>query len=138
MRVNRSLVIPDDELEFKFTTSSGPGGQHANKAATRAEVSWNVAGSAVLGPRQRARLQNVLSGRIDSSGTLKVASERYRSQMRNRQDALERLARLVAQALKPRKARVPTAPTKASKERRLQGKRRRSEIKAARRKPGLD
>jgi ribosome-associated protein len=135
IRINRSLVIPPDELRFTFATSGGPGGQHANKTATRAELSWNVEGSRALGPRQRERILSRLGNRIDSSGNLRIVSDRYRSQMRNRQDATERFTRLLAGALRIPRSRVATAPTKASKERRLQAKRKRSETKRARRGP---
>jgi len=133
VRVNRRLVIPSNELEERFSTSSGPGGQHANKASTRAELVWNVATSSVLGPRQRARIQTRLAGRLDSNGVLRVASEKHRSQLRNREEARKRLVELVDNALKVERARVKTKPTKAGKERRLQQKRRRSEIKRTRR-----
>lgn len=133
IRVNRSLVIPPDELRFNFATSGGPGGQHANKTATRAELVWNIDNSRALGPRQRDRLRTRLANRIDSVGNLRVVSDRYRSQMRNRQDVTERLARLVATALRTPKSRVASAPTRASKERRLRAKKHRSEIKRNRR-----
>ncbi|HVM34635.1 MAG TPA: alternative ribosome rescue aminoacyl-tRNA hydrolase ArfB [Actinomycetota bacterium] len=133
VRVNRSLTIPDDEVTLTFVPSGGPGGQHANKAATRAELTWNVRTSRVLGPQQRARLANQLAGRLDSTGTLRLTSDRYRSQLRNRIDAEERLARLVADALRPKKQRIGTKPTRASTERRLEQKRRRSATKKARR-----
>ncbi|MEA2446772.1 MAG: ribosome-associated protein [Actinomycetota bacterium] len=133
IRVNRSLVIPPDELRFNFVTSGGPGGQHANKTATRAELNWNVEQSRALGPRQRERIRTRLANRIDSSGNLRIVSDRYRSQMRNRQDVTERLTRLVAGALRTPRSRVATAPTKSSKEKRLRTKRHRSEIKRNRR-----
>jgi len=133
VRVNRSLTIPDDELTLTFVPSGGPGGQHANKSATRAELTWNVNTSRVLGPQQRARLANRLANRFDSTGTLRLTSDRYRSQLRNRFDAEERLARLVADALRPEKPRIGTKPTRASTERRLEQKRRRSATKRARR-----
>jgi ribosome-associated protein len=133
VRINRSLVIPDDEIEMRFSTSGGPGGQHANKAATRVELAWNVTASRALGPRQRARIEDRLRTRIDSSGTLRLTSNKYRSQWRNREDVVARLADLVAGALRPEKPRVGTKPTRASKERRLQDKRRRSVIKRERR-----
>ncbi|MGH2729253.1 MAG: alternative ribosome rescue aminoacyl-tRNA hydrolase ArfB [Actinomycetota bacterium] len=132
VRVNRSLVIPEDEIEMRFSTSGGPGGQHANKAATRVELTWNVAASRALGPRQRARIEDRLRTRIDSSGALRLTSNKYRSQWRNREDVLERLGDLVADALRPVKKRVGTKPTQASKERRLLDKRRRSAIKRGR------
>jgi ribosome-associated protein len=137
VRVNRSLAIPGDEIELRFTTSSGPGGQHANKAATRVELAWNVAASQALGPRQRERIRDRLRTRIDSSGTLRLGSEKHRSQWRNREDVVQRLAGLVAEALRPEKKRIATGPTAASQERRLKEKRRRSEVKRLR-KPSDD
>ena len=138
LRVSRSLTIPADELELTFTTSGGPGGQHANRSSTRVIIGWNVNASRAVGERQRKRLQTQLRRRIDNSGTLRVASDRYRSQLRNREDAMTRLATLIADALRPTKSRVATAPTKASKERRLQQKKRRSQVKRARRLPDDD
>lgn len=133
IKINRSLTIPGAELELRFSPSGGPGGQHANKAATRAELTWNVQGSQVLGPRQRQRLQAVLRHRLDSSGNLRLTSDRNRSQMQNRNDAIQRFATLVRDALKPPKARVETKPSRASKEKRLDQKKKRSETKQNRR-----
>jgi ribosome-associated protein len=133
IRVSRSLVIPDDELEITFSASGGPGGQHANKAATRVELVWNVERSRVLGPRQRQRILRKLATRLDRAGSLRVQSDRRRSQLRNREDAEDRLADLVAGALRPTKRRIPTAPSAAAKEARLSEKKRRSQKKAGRR-----
>lgn len=133
VRITRGLAIPEDELELRFSTSGGPGGQHANKASTRAELAWNVATSRALGPRQRARIFEALKNRIDSAGVLRLSSDRYRSQLRNREDVTARLIELLAAALKPRRRRIATAPTIASREKRLRAKRRRAEIKKTRR-----
>jgi ribosome-associated protein len=133
IRVNRSLTIPGGEIRMTFSTSSGPGGQHANRSATRADLTWNIAASQAVGPRQRERIRSHLGRRIDASGNLRISSDRFRSQTRNREDVLDRLARIVAEALKPRRARVATAPSAAARERRLQDKRRRSQIKQFRR-----
>jgi ribosome-associated protein len=132
VRVNKNVTIPGDEIRFKYTASSGPGGQNVNKVATRVGLSWNVAESSALGPRQRARILERLRSRIDRSGTLRLSSDRYRSQLRNRVDVVERLVALVADALKPVKRRVPTAPSAAARERRLRDKKRRSETKRRR------
>jgi ribosome-associated protein len=134
LHVNRNLDIPADEIELKFTPSGGPGGQHANKASTRVEVSWNVATSNALGPRQRQRIKEKLRHRIDNNGVLRVASDTQRSQLRNREDALARMSHLIADALKPTRKRIPTGPSKGAKERRLSAKRRRSEVKKQRQK----
>lgn len=135
VRVSRHLVIPEAEIDMTFSPSSGPGGQHANKASTRAGLAWNVAKSSVLSDRQRRRLRRNLSTRIDSAGVLRLSGDRHRSQYRNREEVEARLRRLVAKALEPPKNRVATRPTRASKQRRLQQKRRRSETKRLRRAP---
>ncbi|HJR45579.1 MAG TPA: alternative ribosome rescue aminoacyl-tRNA hydrolase ArfB [Actinomycetota bacterium] len=132
IRINRSLTIPEHEIEYGFSPSGGPGGQHANKASTRVELVWDIGASAALGPRQRQRLLGALRHRIDSSGRLRMTSDRHRSQLQNRKDVSERFAALVAEALVPPKARVGTKPTRASTERRLRQKKRRGEIKRKR------
>ena len=135
LRVNRNLVIPPDEISLRFSPSGGPGGQHANRSSTRVDLSWNVDESRVLGPRQRARIKGHLRNRLDGSGTLRLSSDKHRSQTRNREEVLARLARLLSEALQPRRTRVATTPSRAAKERRLQSKRRRSETKKLRRAP---
>jgi ribosome-associated protein len=137
VRVGRALTIPSSELEFNFTPSGGPGGQHANRSSTRVELVWNVDDSRVLTPAQRDRIRQALRTRIDSSGNLRLISDAQRSQTRNREDVVGRLARLIGEALKPRRPRVATRATKASKERRLQDKKRRGQVKRLRR-PDLD
>lgn len=138
VRVNRSVLIPEDEIRLEFTTSGGPGGQHANKASTRAVLIWNVETSRALGPRQRARVKGKLRHRIDTSGNLRLSSDAHRSQLRNREAVRERLGTLVEAALRPEKKRIGTAPTRSSKENRLKSKKLRSEVKRARRAPGAD
>jgi ribosome-associated protein len=130
--VTRGLVIPADELEWRFTTSGGPGGQHANKASTRAEVSFDVAGSRALGPRQRARLLERLGP------TVRVAAGDERSQMRNRELALERLRVRLADGLRVEPPRVATRPSAGARARRLTDKRRQSARKRDRARPTDD
>jgi ribosome-associated protein len=120
LRVNRGLSIPLDELVWRFTTSGGPGGQHANKTSTRAEVRFDVESSPSLGPRQRARLLERLGP------TVRVSAGEERSQSRNREVALRRLATRLAEGLHTERPRVPTKPTRGSKIRRLEDKRRQS------------
>ncbi|MDQ4095440.1 MAG: aminoacyl-tRNA hydrolase [Actinomycetota bacterium] len=132
VRVDRHLTIPRDEIKLTFSTSGGPGGQHANKVATRVDLTWNIDSSRVLGPRQRQRLRAKLRNRIDSAGNLRLSSDAERSQMRNREAVLRRLETTVKQALKTDRRRVATKPTKASQERRLEAKKRRSNIKKMR------
>jgi ribosome-associated protein len=129
LRVSRTCEIPLDELEWRFSGSGGPGGQHANTANTRVELRFDVASSPSLGPRQRARLLE----RVGPTVRVVVADER--SQLRNRQVALERLAAKLAAGLKVERARVPTKPSRAVREARLQDKRRRSETKRGRVRP---
>ena len=126
LRVTRNCHIPLEELEWRFSGSGGPGGQHANTANTRAEVRFDVAGSPSLGPRQRARLLERLGPEV------RVVASDERSQLRNRELALERLRARLAEALRVETPRRPTKPTKASRERRLDDKRRRSETKRRR------
>ena len=126
LRVTRSLSIPLSELEWKFTGSGGPGGQHANTSNTRVEVRFDVARSPSLSPRQRARL-------LERAGpVVRVVASDERSQGRNRQLALERLAARLAGALHVGRQRRPTRPTAGSRERRLSSKRRRSDVKQLR------
>jgi ribosome-associated protein len=129
LRVSRTCVIPLDELEWRFTGSGGPGGQHANTANTRVEVRFDVEGSPSLGPRQRARLRERLGAVVRAT-----ASER-RSQLQNRELALERLRSRLAAALKVERPRVATRPSRASVESRLDQKRRRGQRKRDRRRP---
>jgi ribosome-associated protein len=135
LRINRNLAIPPDEIVLRFSPSGGPGGQHANRSSTRVDLSWNVDASKVLGPRQRARIKGHLRNRVDRSGTLRLSSDKHRSQTRNREEVLSRLTRLVSEALQPRRSRIATTPSQAAKERRLQSKRRRSDTKKLRRTP---
>jgi ribosome-associated protein len=131
VRVTSSLRIPVSELQFRFTASGGPGGQNANKVATRVELRFDVARSPSLGPHQRSRLLETLGPEV------RVVADDERSQLRNRQLATERFRERVATALRVEKSRRPTRPTKGAKERRLADKRRLSERKRARR-PDLD
>lgn len=129
LRVLPSLAIPLAEISWRATTPGGPGGQHANRTASRVEVRFDVTRSSALGPRQRARL-------LERLGPVVAASAGdERSQARNRELALERLARRLAEALRAPRPRRPTAPTAASRERRLEDKRRRAETKQRRRPP---
>lgn len=132
LRVNRHLAIPLEELEWRFGTSGGPGGQHANRAATRAEVRFDVTRSASLGPRQRQRLLDRLGPVVRAS----AADER--SQSRNRELALRRLADKLAGALRIERPRVATKPTAGAERRRVAQKRRRAEVKRLRRRPPDD
>lgn len=127
--VSRTCRIPLDELEWRFSASGGPGGQHANTANTRAEVRFDVAGSPSLGPRQRSRLLERLGP------VVRVVASDERSQARNRDLALERLAARLAGALRVQTPRRPTRPRPSAALDRLADKRRRAETKRLRARP---
>jgi ribosome-associated protein len=129
------LVVPDGELVERFSRSSGPGGQSVNTTDSRVELRWDLLASAVLSDEQRDRLQERLPGRI-VDGVLTVVASEHRSQLQNRTAARARLRMLLAEALAPPPpARRPTRPSRAARQRRIEAKRRRSEIKSTRRRP---
>ncbi|WP_285136804.1 alternative ribosome rescue aminoacyl-tRNA hydrolase ArfB [Microbacterium sp. lyk4-40-TSB-66] len=135
VRVTSALVIPAAELSWRFSRSSGPGGQGVNTADSRVELMWDAAGSAVLSPVQRERLVDRLGARL-IDGVLTIAASEHRAQLRNRDAARERLAAIVADAVRPpAPPRRATKPTRGSKERRLQAKQRRTDVKRMRRRP---
>jgi ribosome-associated protein len=127
--IRGDLVIPMAEVELRASRSSGPGGQHANVTASRVEAVFDVDASAVLSESQRARIRSRLGPRVSAS------AQDTRSQLRNRELALERLAARLAGALEVRRPRHATRPTAASRRRRVEAKRRRSDVKRARRRP---
>ena len=133
--ITPELRLPLAELEYLASRSGGPGGQHVNTSSTRIEVWWDVAGSPSLNPEQRAQLLERLGARLDSGGRLRVVSSATRSQLRNREDATQRLRALVAAALAIRKKRRPTKPGRAARAARLEAKRRRAATKRDRRPP---
>jgi ribosome-associated protein len=136
--VNESLSIPRSELDVRVSRSSGAGGQHVNKTSSRVEIFWNILGSRALDDERRARLLGRLSSRLTSDGSIRVVASDMRSQTRNRELAEERLADLVRRALIVPKKRRATKPTKASREARLESKKRHSSKKAERRKKSFD
>jgi len=135
LRVNAGVTIPEPELSWRFSRSSGPGGQGVNTADSRAELTWNVATSAVLSPVQRDRLLERLSGRL-VDGAITITASEHRAQLRNRDAARDRLSALVADALRPPSpSRRATTPSRGAKERRLREKKRRTDVKQLRRPP---
>jgi ribosome-associated protein len=132
LHVHRGLDLPLSEISWRATTSGGPGGQHANRTLSRVEVQFDVGASPTLGPRQRARLLQRLGPVVRAS-----ASE-SRSQARNRELALTRLATKLDAGLRVQPVRTPTRPTRSSQTRRVEGKRRRAETKRQRRPPRED
>ena len=129
IRVTPRVSIPLSEIELRFSRSSGPGGQHANTSETRVEAVFDVEASATLTDAQKRRV------RVRAGPVLRAVSQDERSQLRNRERALERLAEALRQALRIERKRVPTEPSAASRERRLEEKRRRGEVKRLRRAP---
>jgi ribosome-associated protein len=132
IRIRPGVAIPLAEIELRTSRSSGPGGQHANVTASRVEAVFDVRASRALTDSQRQRIASRLGPRVTAS------AQDTRSQYRNRELALERLAERLSAALEVRRPRTPTRPTTASKRRRLEAKRRRGETKSARRRPTED
>ena len=133
LQITSRLVLPESELSWRFSRSSGPGGQSVNTTDSRAEVSFDVARSPSLDEHQRARALTRLAGRL-TDGVLSVVAQDERSQLQNRELAASRLAQVLRKALAPPPPpRRPTMPTRGSMERRLAGKKLRSEVKKGRR-----
>jgi ribosome-associated protein len=132
LHIRPGLAIPLTEIELRTSRSSGPGGQHANVTASRVEAVFDVHGSATLGESQQARIAARLGPRVTAS------AQDTRSQLRNRELALERLAERLAAALEVPRPRQKTRPTTASRRKRVDAKRRRGETKRARRRPAAD
>lgn len=121
------------EVRYRTSRASGPGGQHVNKTESRVELIWQPAASFCLSPVQKARLLKYFGNRLTEKGELILSSEQFRSQHRNKEDVEGRLIKLVSAALMPPRKRVPTRPTRASRERRIKEKKIRSDIKRNRR-----
>lgn len=131
--ISGSLTIPLHELQFRYSRSGGPGGQHVNRTETRVELLFDLAHSPSLSDGQRGRLLERLAGRLDGDGQLHVVSSVTRSQLENRADVIARFRALLQAALRPQKRRLATQPTAGGRERRLGGKRHRAQTKSGRR-----
>jgi ribosome-associated protein len=138
IRISDNLEISDSELSFRYSRSSGPGGQNVNKVATKVTLLFAVGDSTVLTVEQKALLAERLANRIAKDGVLHLSSERHRTRSANQRDAVERFAKLVAAALAPRKRRHATRVPEPSKRRRLEKKRQRGEQKRLRSRPPTD
>jgi len=136
--INPRLSIPEREITFATSTSSGPGGQHVNRVETRVTLLFDLEASESLNAEQRERIRERLATRINKAGVLRVSSQKHRSQAANREAAAERFAALLADALEEEPPRKPTRPSRAAKRRRLRKKRRRGEIKRLRKPPKVE
>jgi ribosome-associated protein len=139
LRVDGSISIDEREVEERFIRASGPGGQNVNKVATAVQLRFDVRHSPSLPAEVRARLERLAGRRLTREGVLVISAQRHRTQEANRQDALDRLIELIRRAAVRPIPRRPTKPTKASRERRLETKKRRSAVKGLRQaKPAFD
>ena len=135
--VGGTFTIPDGELEESFDTSGGPGGQHANRANTRVELSFDLERSPSIPDDLRTRMLKRLGGKV-VDGVVSVTADDTRSQWRNRVNARRRLGEMLEEAMKPPRTRIPTKPSRRAKKRRVEHKRHRGEIKRLRKSPRRD
>jgi ribosome-associated protein len=136
--INEELEIPESEISFRYSRSSGPGGQNVNKVATKVTLLFDVRASDALSDEQKTRIEERLGNRISAAGVLHVTSQRHRMRSANQREVIERFAGLLDGALTPRRRRKRTRLPSSAKRRRLESKRRRSRVKQLRRRPSAD
>jgi ribosome-associated protein len=132
LEITPNVVIPDSDLSFAFVKASGPGGQNVNKVSSAVQLRFDMAGTTVLSDAVKSRLRGLAGRRLTDDGAILIIARNQRSQDHNRREALERLADLISRALVAPKARKATKPTRASRERRLEGKSKQQQTKRAR------
>jgi len=133
IRINDHIALDESELQERFVRAAGPGGQNVNKVATAVQLRFNAAESPSLPQAVRTRLIRLAGSRATATGIIIITADRFRTQSRNRADALARLVELIRKAAQPVKPRRATVPTRASRERRLEEKKQRSDLKRGRR-----
>lgn len=138
IRVSPHISLDDDEIEERFVRTSGPGGQNVNKVSSAVHLRFNAMASPNLSDRVKRRLRIIAGSRMTTGGEVVLHADRYRTQTRNREDALARLIDMIREAEHVPKRRIATRPTLGSKKRRLDGKTKRGALKSARQKPSID
>ncbi len=132
LEIDESLTIPASEIAFEASRSGGPGGQHVNKTSTKVTLVFDLDASNALTDEQKDRLREKLASKLSGEGVLRVSSQRTRSQLANRDDAMNKLAEVLRNALRESKPRRKTRPSRGAKKKRLEDKRKKSEIKQGR------
>jgi ribosome-associated protein len=135
VRINRAVSIPEHEIDVSFARGGGPGGQHVNTSSTKVELRFDVRASGALTQEQKAKIEERLASRLTKDGVLVLHASEHRSQTRNREAVVGRFANLLKEALRTRRLRKPTRPSKGAKKRRLEAKRKKSEKKRLRKSP---
>ena len=138
LRINDEVEIDESELDYEFARSSGPGGQNVNKVETKVTLKFVIEDSAALSNEEKDRVSDALANRITKDGVLRVTSQRHRTREANRHAAIGRFIELIDEALEVRAPRKKTKVSRAAKRRRIEGKKRRGQVKKMRRSPKIE